>query len=105
VGCAEHGGNRVRKCVGGESLTRNGGRLEERKADERSLEPRSVGGHDPVAVDEKLDRRVVGAARRVSDQFEERHASRLPTQAPGARRENPNAMNPDDARQRVGRPS
>ena len=47
----EDGRDRVRERVGGERLAGDGGRLEQRQADERALEARSVGLDDPVAVD------------------------------------------------------
>ena len=70
--------DRVGERVGGERLAGDAGGLEQGQAVERPLEAGSVGLDDPVAVDEKPDRRVVVVPRGIADQLDERHTSRLP---------------------------
>ncbi len=70
--------NRVGERVGGESLAGDAGGLDQGQAVERPLEAGSVGLDDPIPVDEKPDRRIVGVPRGIPDQLDERHTSRLP---------------------------
>ena len=60
----------VRQRVDRERLPTDGRRLEQRQPVERPLEPRGVGGPDPVAVEDKPNERELLPARRVPDDLD-----------------------------------
>ena len=69
---AEDRAERVRERVDRERLAADRGRLEQRQAGERPLEPGRVRLDDPVAVDEQANRSPLAVARRVSEGLDHR---------------------------------